>query len=576
MANKSENSEAEKTEGKDPPESIPDSVWHDELRGPSANDKDTRQSDQSVSQSDHSTFLSGAVSEAWSDSTPKGAALTALRKESARWEETLSAGPADGGKVKADKNERLMLDGFYLLDQTSIAQQKPLDRGNEIKVLMDRAKFSEIAELRDLPKFAEIGKEIIRQINPSKMAVTKEELAQALQNPSFKGEKAQVLAAMYHTFDQIRNISNHEWFFQSRRIAASDLDMLPSLPKKQQDFVDQIVEASLWSDKNFSKYAGKDGLFHAEELKEAMKTPDLLESDRQHLKTISQLLAKYSDGVNPSQLNQVFNRASADTAETRLFNRMYDAVKRTALARNESKGESRLYPSFPQGINPDAIKQGLIGNCYFIAALSAVAKADPGTIRDSIQDNKNGTYTVTFKGAPDQPVTVSAPTEAEMGLYNSGRNNGVWATVMEKAYGEMRNRKSWIPAYTPQDALDGGGYTGEALKLVTGNSVFSLAATGNEEALDKTFDLAFRGGRRFLPVTAVTLAPESSAMPGRTKDGFVRGHAFTVVGYDRDEKGNGSLVIQNPWAGKNGTPDGRVKVPLAKAIKNFHMFDFSL
>lgn len=519
---------------------------------------------------------SSVASSAWSESAKNTLAPSAtLRRESTRWEETLSAGPADNSKVKSDKNERLMLDGFYLLDKTPLEKQKPLDRAQELKTLTERAKFEEIPEVRDLRKFAEIGKEIIKQVNPSGMALTKEQLAKALQDPSFTGEKAQVLAAMYRGFDSIRNMSNHEWFFQSKRIAASDLDMLPGLPKKHQDFVDQVAEASLWSDKNFSKYAGEDGLLRADKLNEALKGPDLSETDKQHVKTISGLLGKYPDGVNAQQLNDVFNVASQNTTEAQLLNRMHDAVSRTAAARNESKGENRLYPSFPQGINPDAVKQGLIGNCYFIAALSAVAKSDPGTIRDSIKDNNNGTYTVTFKGAPDQPITVSAPTEAERGLYNSGRNNGTWATVMEKAYGEMRNRDNWIRAYTPQDALDGGGYTGQALKLVSGKDVYTLSASANEEMLSKSFEFAFRGGEKFTSVTAVSLAPESFANPGRTKDGFVRGHAFTIVGFDKDEKGNASLVIQNPWAGKNGTPDGRVKVPLGKAMRNFQVIDFT-
>lgn len=573
MAEQTADSEPKEASEKSSGKPADSSAWQDELRRSSADEKAAEGQEKSIASPN--AFVSGAVNEVWAEGALKGSAQSILRKQSDRWEEMLSAGPVDGSHGKHDKNERLMLDGFYLLDNSAIATQRTLDRAHEIKTLTERAKFTEIPEIRDLAKLVEIGKDIIKQLNPSGMALTKEQLAQALQDPSFKGEKAQVLAAMYHGFDKIRNISNHEWFFQSKRIAASDLDLLPSLPKKHQEFVDRIVDASIWSDKNFSAYAGSDGLLRASKLTEALNSPTLRDMDKQPLKTISELLEKHPGGVDAKRLDELFRIASVDTPEARLLNTVYDAVRRTAVARNESKGESRLYPSFPRGINPDAVKQGVIGDCYFIAALSAVAKSDPDTIRKSIQDNNNGTYTVTFKGAPDRPITVKAPTEAEMGLYNSGRDNGVWATVMEKAYGKMRNSDRWFGAYTPQDALDGGGYTGEALKLVSGEKVYSLAASSNEEALSQSFDLAFRGGTKFTSVTAVSLAAEAAGAPGRTKDGFVRGHAYTVVGFDRDDKGNGSLVLQNPWAGKNGTPDGRFKVPLVKAIRNFHIFDFT-
>lgn len=89
-------------------------------------------------------------------------------------------------------------------------------------------------------------------------------------------------------------------------------------------------------------------------------------------------------------------------------------------------------------IKEGAINQGVEGDCYFLSALAATAKNDPQAIADAIKDNHDGTYTVTFPGAKDTPVTVKAPTAMEMAIFNSpGNNNGVWATVMEKAFGQL-------------------------------------------------------------------------------------------------------------------------------------------
>ncbi len=47
--------------------------------------------------------------------------------------------------------------------------------------------------------------------------------------------------------------------------------------------------------------------------------------------------------------------------------------------------------------------------------LAAVAQMTPEIIKKMIVDNKDGTYTVTFPGNKDEPITISAPTETERG-----------------------------------------------------------------------------------------------------------------------------------------------------------------
>src|SRR5262249_25222461 len=87
-----------------------------------------------------------------------------------------------------------------------------------------------------------------------------------------------------------------------------------------------------------------------------------------------------------------------------------------------------------KSITAEAIRQGNTGDCYFLAALGSMAESNPRAVANMIKDNGNGTYTVTFPGDPENPVTVKAPTEAEMATYQSGSQYGTWPAILEKAY----------------------------------------------------------------------------------------------------------------------------------------------
>lgn len=54
-------------------------------------------------------------------------------------------------------------------------------------------------------------------------------------------------------------------------------------------------------------------------------------------------------------------------------------------------------------------KQGKIGDCWFLAQTKLISKTPEGaeTIKNSIKNNNNGTFTVTFKGAPDKNYSVT-------------------------------------------------------------------------------------------------------------------------------------------------------------------------
>lgn len=432
-------------------------------------------------------------------------------------------------------------------------------------------------------RFPAVAKDVLKQINPDGAPVTKEQLAKALENPSFKGEQAQVLAAMYKGFDQLHNLSGNDSFFSKKGITGDDVDKYPAAVKEHEAKVRDIYASKIWADQNIKRFAGPDGVLKKNDIEKALNGANISAEDKQHLQKLNKLVDEI--GNNPNWIGGEKGLTKEDIGKhafsilndgdrAKLVNNMSYAMSRTADARNETNGNRDLYP--PDGIKPDAIKQGMIGNCYFVAALAAVAKSNPESIRNMIKDNNDGTYTVTFPGAKNEPITVKAPTEAEMGLYNNSGSNGLWASVMEKAFGKYKDNHAWIGSYTPQEGADGGGYTEKSLALLSGKESTELNLYDDKNdpsVVHKYLRDAFESN----PPKAVTASSRLEwqgwwngwKTDGDTTDGFVRRHAFTITGFNPDGPGGGTVTIRNPWGGSENSTGGTISVPLHVFVKNF-------
>lgn len=125
----------------------------------------------------------------------------------------------------------------------------------------------------------------------------------------------------------------------------------------------------------------------------------------------------------------------------------------------------------------DDIDQGVLGDCYFMAALGALAKAKPDWIKGLIKENKDAknpstvvSYTVTFYNywgnevtetvTPTFPVDKGGnPVYAQPTLEETvGATYELWPMIMEKAYAQ------WYEGY---DEIE-SGYVDTALEHLTG------------------------------------------------------------------------------------------------------------
>jgi hypothetical protein len=202
-------------------------------------------------------------------------------------------------------------------------------------------------------------------------------------------------------------------------------------------------------------------------------------------------------------------------------------------------------------IRPQAIDQGSIGDCYLLAAMGSLANDPVGRqqLYNMIRDNGNGTYTVTFPGAPDEPITVTAPTDAETALYAQGNKMGMWPAILERAYGtycqqhpERRSPLNPDGGSTPAEGADGGSWTHDGIRILTGRGVdIDINQLASEDQLALHLQQAMAEHR---PVTCSTGVEQTDDIGLTDAQGLPDRHEYSVLAYDPVTR---LVTIRNPW-----------------------------
>lgn len=209
----------------------------------------------------------------------------------------------------------------------------------------------------------------------------------------------------------------------------------------------------------------------------------------------------------------------------------------------------------PHGIDVDLdVKQGMDGDCGFIAALTAIAASDPGFVQSHIHENTNGTYTVTLyqDGKPvDVTVDGQLPTSGSQARpFYAREGSGNWAAVYEKAYAQLKGGYGNIEAAA-------GGFVG--LNDLTGHQtvhvdtgLLPLQMVDYWLKNGQAITLTSSDGR-----TLFGLAPDKDYVDGGK---VVTGHEYSVESVDMSADPP-TITLRNPWGpgAKHGdTPIGRI------------------
>ncbi|TAF53483.1 MAG: hypothetical protein EAZ60_20090 [Oscillatoriales cyanobacterium] len=214
---------------------------------------------------------------------------------------------------------------------------------------------------------------------------------------------------------------------------------------------------------------------------------------------------------------------------------------------------------FLNGVSYEDVRQGSVGDCYYLASLASVALKTPDAIREMFIDNGDGTYTVRFfnKGKADY-VTVDRylPVNSDgtlpfakvgKGKKYDDSTNELWVALAEKAYAQM-NEASWlgrlllVPGTTDQyvnlnglnsyKGIENGwsGYSTDHISNKKGTADWIQSSTPN------TVVDAFNYGK--------TIIFSSKDFDSTKLSNVVDNHAYTMVGYNQ---ATGLFKLFNPW-----------------------------
>lgn len=231
----------------------------------------------------------------------------------------------------------------------------------------------------------------------------------------------------------------------------------------------------------------------------------------------------------------------------------------------------------PAGPASTDIRQDALGDCYFVATLGALAKQQPGAVRDMIAfDARTGDYSVRLFDANGQAQTIRV---SQAGVVdnlsrqggstadNTGLDGPIWPAVAETAYAKMHDTNPADGLTEGYNAIASGGWPKDAMRAITGDAgseikysegFFETRGSALEREA-KQIDAALANDR---PVTLWTVPEERGLWDKITgsqgaQDGLVDNHVYTVERVYQNDQGNWMVSVRNPWATNQGVGEGK-------------------
>ncbi|CAG8760522.1 12315_t:CDS:2, partial [Cetraspora pellucida] len=228
---------------------------------------------------------------------------------------------------------------------------------------------------------------------------------------------------------------------------------------------------------------------------------------------------------------------------------------------------------FIDGVEPNDIKQGGVGDCWFIASLAVITNIPK--LLETIcvaRDEDVGVYGFIFFKDGDWVSTV-----IDDQLFTSGKDdkgifqltfahcsneNETWLPLIEKAYAKVHGDYESIS----------GGWTGEGIEDITGG-VYTLQFTNDILNKDKFWNDVLKNVNTNLLLGCVRF--EFSDKDIKDLKGTISNHAYSILRTAETDDGIKLLQIRNPWGTTEWTgawSDGSKEWTPERMIKLNHRF----
>lgn len=243
-------------------------------------------------------------------------------------------------------------------------------------------------------------------------------------------------------------------------------------------------------------------------------------------------------------------------------------------------GQDERNRLFYYGVRASDVIQGAVADCYFVAALSAVAAENPNLIKTGIVDNGDNTYKVRFftkknyweSNYSETWVTIDGDLPSQKGYsdlrYAKGQQTKaggreLWPALYEKAWAQLKGG---------YNVVGEGGSSAEALEALSGKRVNYMSTDSSPD--DLLWSRIKKASDNNQAMSAGTRGKEDEAIYAGTN--LYAWHAYTILG--AYEKGRGKdkkryVKLRNPWGrvepGKDGKDDGIFELTL-EDFKKFY------
>lgn len=263
---------------------------------------------------------------------------------------------------------------------------------------------------------------------------------------------------------------------------------------------------------------------------------------------------KFVDPKFPPQFSSIWG-----FGESKMLKK--DSLRRLKWLDSNQIYRGRNYSVFKGGIDPSDIMQGMLGDCYFLSAISAIAERDNRIKKLFLQRNisKTGAYCVALclNGMWEEVIVDDyfpcRPTSKKP-AFNSSKQNEIWVMLLEKAWAKVHG------GYLNID----GGLTREALHDLTGAP--AITHYTDEQSPNEHWANIIEGCNKKYIMTAGSHDICGNGTDTRdSKTGLCGNHAYSLLAaYELVKSGNGKyrllrkgddrrsvgariVKLRNPW-----------------------------